>query len=109
MPHTIPLPIPRSKAAQDGAGAVSDRKGKSSKQKHKVSKGPSLENLVYTPFREQFSSHFDAQSPLTIKGNEPKRWPNHVEKSKAVNTRKVQSITNLNEDILDLDTEMVPE
>ena len=47
--------MPRTKTNHETQGPNTDRKGKSSKNKHKVvNKGPSLENLVYTPIQNEF-------------------------------------------------------
>ena len=89
----------RTKGNHDSSVPSTERKGKVSKQKHKVvAKGPSLENLVYTPCRNEFE-----MAPISPDAQMQETFLN---KSKSTNTRKIQQIHHLNGDALDLDTEL---
>ena len=85
------ISMPRTRAHESNV-LSSDRKGKPSKSKPKVTKGPSLENLVFTPCRAEYTSHLPAQPPLSVKGCDSNRQENYLNKSKSTNTRKIQPI-----------------
>ena len=98
--------MPRAKVNNESNYPNSERKVKAPKQKHKsVNKGPSIENLVYTPLRNDFTNN------LPLKEADLLQQESYINKSKSSNTRKTQSIQiqpiqHLTEDALDLDTEL---